>query len=216
MRSELQREASRINGAKSRGPITPEGKRKSSLNAIRREMLSRTVLIKGESPAQFDAIARQLWAEYRPLPGTETALIESMAVARWRTYRLWRLEAAALGHEARNHRSMAGNKDADTDDIIHLVYGARNLTDHSRLLDYLTREQSRCEMQYARAHRALLAAQSRRGTNLRRVPHGLPEAALSEATENTTSGEPPEPQDPPETNPSEPKPNRNEPEEPKV
>jgi len=53
-RSDAQIEASRINGALSRGPVTEEGKASSSRNATRHGLLSNTILIAGESRTDFD------------------------------------------------------------------------------------------------------------------------------------------------------------------
>jgi hypothetical protein len=72
MRTDKQREAARINGAKSRGPKTPEGKAVSCMNAVRRDLLSGTILIPDESDAHFIAIHQQIFDEYRPLTGDET------------------------------------------------------------------------------------------------------------------------------------------------
>ena len=47
--SELQSAASRANGARSRGPVTPQGKRNSSRNGIRHGLLSKTITLQGES-----------------------------------------------------------------------------------------------------------------------------------------------------------------------
>ena len=188
-RSERQREASRLNGAKSRGPKTPEGKRISSLNALRREVLAQNVLIRGESRPHFESLVRQLFAEFQPLPGTETALVESMAVARWRLYRLWALEAAAVSHEVVNHKQKMGK---EFDDPTHLVYAVRSLTDQSRFLAFIASQQARCELQYARAHKLLLASLAQRGSNFRQVPSGIPKEDLPDPIENTDSGPPAE------------------------
>lgn len=181
-RSERQREASRINGAKSRGPKTPEGKQISSMNALRHEVLAQNVLIKGESRPHFESLVRQLFAEFQPLPGTETSLVESMAVSRWRLYRLWAIEAAAVSHEVVNHKEKLGNQ---FDDPTHLVYAVRNLTDQSRVLAFIATQQSRCETQYFRAHKLLLTSLVQRGSNFHQVPSDIPQDDFPQPAENT-------------------------------
>jgi hypothetical protein len=172
MRSDLQKQASRTNGAKSQGPVTPAGKRIASRNATRHGMLSKTVLIEGESPAHFAILLAELHAEFQPLPGSETALVESMAVCRWRQLRLWGMEAASVTHEIRNQKEMAQET---TSALTHAVFATRNLTDHSRLLDFLAHQENRCDRQYDRKHKLLTALLARRANKFRRIEPGLPE-----------------------------------------
>src|SRR5215472_2979044 len=104
MSTERQRESASINGAKSGGPKTPEGKRISATNARRRSLLSETLLIEGESPRHFEALLLQITQQYQPLPGHEMGLAESMACARWRQLRAMGMHSEILSHEIRNHR----------------------------------------------------------------------------------------------------------------
>jgi hypothetical protein len=69
-RTEKQIEASRLNGSKSQGPVTPEGKAISSQNNLRPGMLAKAVLIEGESLANFHEFMRSLETNWQPVgPG---------------------------------------------------------------------------------------------------------------------------------------------------
>lgn len=93
-RTEAQRAAARANGARSRGPVTPEGKARASLNALRHGLCSaRTVLAPGEDPAAFEALLAELRAEHRPDDATRHLLVERLAVTLWKLARCDRLEA---------------------------------------------------------------------------------------------------------------------------
>ena len=59
-------EASRVNGAKSRGPKTPEGRARSSQNARKHGVLVHAVVLRNEDPEQYDALAREYYARYGP------------------------------------------------------------------------------------------------------------------------------------------------------
>ncbi len=181
MRSDLQKLASRINGAKSLGPVTSNGKRISSLNAARRGMLSKTVLIEGESHVHFAALLAELHEEFQPLPGVETSLLEKMAVYRWRQLRLWGMEAAVVTEEIHKQKETAdGTGSEPISAIARAVFATRKLTDHSRLLEFMARHESRCDRQYARAHNRLFELQCRRKNKNRATEPG----DFSQITEN--------------------------------
>src|SRR5580658_3173544 len=84
MSTERQQQASRMNGSKSHGPVTPEGTLASSRNAMTHGMLSGTVVLKGESTDRFLSLLTALFEEFQPRSPFENSLIENMAVTRWR------------------------------------------------------------------------------------------------------------------------------------
>ena len=95
MSSDRKIAANRANGAKSKGPVTPEGKRRSSQNSVRHGVLANTVLLDHEERRFFDELIQGLEADLQPQGTLESTLVETMAVARWRQMRVWATEGSS-------------------------------------------------------------------------------------------------------------------------
>ena len=163
MRSDLQIQASRANGSKSRGPVTEEGKLASSRNSLKHGILSQIVLLPGEDVESFEADAVDLFEEHLPVGPTEEELVEMMTVSRWRRMRVWNLEKACLTGQMEKEYHEAPEPKPDGGTVTALAF--RALADNTRTLDLVNRYESRYDRQYFRAHRRLLEVQDRRMRN---------------------------------------------------
>src|SRR5215212_5025264 len=94
--SEKRIQAARANGAKSRGPVTKEGKANSSRNAIRHGLLASTVLVGEECRHNFKAVFDLFVQRFRPADGVELCMIEELAASTWRLRRVWAMESEML------------------------------------------------------------------------------------------------------------------------
>ncbi len=93
-RTPAQIEAARRNGARSRGPTTPEGKARSSANALRHGLSAvGHTLIEGEDKAAYEELLTNLFAELEPGTELEGQLVRRLAAALWKQGRADRLEA---------------------------------------------------------------------------------------------------------------------------
>jgi hypothetical protein len=96
-RTAAQAEASRANGTSSRGPITPEGKAHSALNATRHGLCStRFFLLPDEDEAEYETFLEGLLASLCPRDAAERQEAERAVQAMWRQSRADRLEAEIL------------------------------------------------------------------------------------------------------------------------
>src|SRR5580658_11207548 len=147
MSTDLQQQASRANGRKSHGPVTPEGRLASSRNAITHGMLSATVVLRGESQDRFCALLAALIEEFQPRTPFEQSLIENMAVARWRQMRIWGMEKAAMDHEMRRQSDIPNSSASDptnasAEAATRAALAFRSLSDDSRSLELINRYES--------------------------------------------------------------------------
>ena len=157
MSSDLQQIASRTNGAKSRGPITEEGKHASSQNSRTHGLLSKKIVLAGESQEEFDALLASFLDEHQPETPTERDFIERMAIARWRQERVWNCETAGLNNQISHPRYHEG-EDYETQTFVAL----RTLADDSRILELLNRYDTRFERQFRNALTAFLNLRAKR------------------------------------------------------
>lgn len=88
-------EICRMNGAKSRGPVTARGKAIAAKNATKHGLLAtQPPLVMGEDLESFQGILQGLIDEYQPENATEHLLIQQVAMGWLRLHRLWGVEAA--------------------------------------------------------------------------------------------------------------------------
>ena len=88
-------EASRINGAKSSGPTTEEGRATSSQNALKLGIFSKKRLLSDEDPTEYEAFVQALQDYFNPATLIEQVHVDRMVTASWRQKRLERAEVAA-------------------------------------------------------------------------------------------------------------------------
>ncbi|MCZ2147806.1 MAG: hypothetical protein LC126_08510 [Bryobacterales bacterium] len=96
---EKKQQIARENGKKSKGPITPEGKKRSSLNGITHGLASKCVVLATESQKAYDDLASKYHQEWRPVSVTESHLLTQMVNSCWRLRRIWALETALIDSE---------------------------------------------------------------------------------------------------------------------
>ncbi|MBV9306242.1 MAG: hypothetical protein JOZ45_08895 [Acidobacteriaceae bacterium] len=98
--SERRLTANRANAQWSTGPTTPEGKAKSSVNAVKTGLTGRTILLADEEEAAaYEAHVQRFQQEFQPVGDRETTLVQSLADTQWRLQSIPGLEAGlfALG-----------------------------------------------------------------------------------------------------------------------
>jgi len=95
--SSLRRvQSSKANGALSKGPSTPAGKRRSSLNAIRHGLCAKCIVLDHESRENFLILLQQHIDRFQPADEVEFGMIEEMCASYWRQRRAWSIETALL------------------------------------------------------------------------------------------------------------------------
>ena len=141
------RAASKANGARGHGATTEQGKRRSSLNAIRHGLLSKAVVLQNESEEGFAQLLAQHLARFAPTNDVEHEAIEEMVASVWRIRRLLTIETRLFDN------SIA--KRTETDERDRLAHAWSDLASGNDL-QLLDRYENRLHRIYRRSLNNLL------------------------------------------------------------
>jgi len=112
-------------------------------------LLSRAVLISGESHDRFAALLAALRDELKPQTFLENSLVETMAVARWRLFRLWGIESTTISEEMRKQEDHPGSSNLSPAARAALVM--RSLSDKTDFVNRMSRYETSLDRQFAHA-----------------------------------------------------------------
>jgi hypothetical protein len=94
--------SSRANGARSRGPRTPEGKARSSVNAIRHGLLSKTTVLENEDEDSFQKLVGHYIERFSPVGQVDFDMIEEMTHSYWLLRRAWAIQTRMMDDAMRH------------------------------------------------------------------------------------------------------------------
>jgi hypothetical protein len=175
MRTPKQTQASRTNGAKSKGPVTPKGKRNSSRNSIRHGLLAETVVLEDEHNGRFLALLNDLLDEHQPATPTQTLLVETLAAAVWRQKRIWGMQKVAFDED------VASVDSAPESPALRAVLALRASPECVRSHELMLRYEVALDRQISRSLLRLQQLQERQAQKVSKVP----EQVLVPAEEST-------------------------------
>jgi hypothetical protein len=109
-RTAAQAEAARRNGARSRGPATPEGKARASRNALKHGLAAaRHLLLEGEDHATYEQLLTDLIQDLAPATALEAQLVRRLAATLWKQERADRLETEILADRPKHDLAYAAD-----------------------------------------------------------------------------------------------------------
>ena len=169
MATEKQFEANRQNAQKSTGPRTPEGRAAVRLNGVKHGLTAETIVLKGESQADFTNMLDSFEAEHDPPTPTEEALVVQLALANWRLRRLYHQEAGFYTSKLKTLASI--QKDLNLDDAGRMGHAAGW---SESTLGLFNRQEARLERTFYRALHELQRLRKEREANLALVSQTTP------------------------------------------
>ena len=137
----------RANAQHSTGPKTPEGKKHSSLNALRHGLTGQIVVMPTEDLAAYQQHLESFTDEYTPKGATESNLVQALADTSWRLNRVAALETNLLTLGIANATSPITDAPNQVQDAFAIVSA---LESQSKALSNLSLHSQRLSRQFER------------------------------------------------------------------
>ena len=139
----------RINGRKSKGPTTAQGKWNSSRSAIRHGLTANVhTLLTTESPAEYDEVYNAFVDSLRPADKAEMRLVEKIANLDWRLERFVMMETCLLNIGAEIHVEEIAARFERIDGIGFIVEAWKETCSASHCADLLRRYMGTLQTQF--------------------------------------------------------------------
>src|SRR5579862_6810683 len=157
--TDKQLQAARINGAKSHGPVTAEGKARSARNAIKHGLKSDMIVLEHEDRQAFEQLRESYMDDFHPANQSQADLVETMVASRWRMNRVFMIEGQLLEKEMALHRKEVEKRFSVIEPEGHLACAFETLSQGKTLSLYL-RYEAQINRTYERAFKQLQQLQS--------------------------------------------------------
>ena len=157
--SDIQLVANRENARHSTGPRTPEGKKRSSLNATRHGLTGQVVVMTYEDLQAYDAFVARYIKGLDPKNEPEKQLAIDMANTTWKLNRCTSIES---GIYAMGHHDNADRNHVDNPQVHAALTAATTYLENSRQIENLSRQENRLRSALQKSTRLYHEIQDRR------------------------------------------------------
>ena len=179
MTTAAQKKANKQNAQRSTGPRTDEGKKRTSLNALKHGFRAKDPLIAGENPDHYYRHSAEIEQELQPATPLEETLVDQIVDITWRLKRFARIEAAVINELYDSAAEQPENQDKDGDQLL-----GKSLA-HSNALNRLSRYEAQLGRRYQNTMKELRELRKRRRASA--FLNGLGVGRKVEAVEPTRS-----------------------------
>ena len=180
MSSQRKIDSARVNGAKSHGPVTDEGRKRSSMNALKHGLTASTVVLYHEDEDEYHALLDAYIRDLNPAGSVELDLVVEMVNAKWRQRRLCLIESELFDNQIDTQKAELDKLYTSYMQATEFSHAFKTLSESGPLLS-LSRLESRLERAYSRALKNLLQLQRLRKTGAPTTP---PSDRLEEKVKN--------------------------------
>jgi hypothetical protein len=189
MISERQLDANRRNAAKSRGPITPEGRAAVRHNALKHGFTAAEIILPTvESEADFEQFRQAIEDKCQPVGPIEEVLVEDMVISRWRLSRIRKMEPGFFAKNLHNLKAIREEHYSHLSGYAHLTHVLADDALYQDVYGKMSRYEGRFQRTFFKALKELERLQALR-------------AELSDLENGTVSQSPVSPDPEPESQP---------------
>jgi hypothetical protein len=157
MSTQKRQDSSRANGAKSRGPVTPEGRARSRAARLTNGLTSGVVVLSFESDEEYNALREEYLAHYQPQTRPQLDLVDHLVATRWRLNRVISLQSALMELQMQRQQPEIDKEFQGCGPDIRAAIAYQHLCDDSCALESLHRHETRLSAELRRTIRLLSA-----------------------------------------------------------